>query len=267
MKITALIENTSAKGLETRHGLALYIETVDHKMLFDLGPDAEALFGNAEKLGIDLAAVDTVVISHGHRDHGGALEVFLQKNTLAKIYIQKQAFAPHYRVLPGEEPVYNGLDPNLQDHPRIILAEGDLEIDDELMLFTVPEEAQECRSEANAVLYERDHPDRFLHEQNLLIRGEKTALIMGCGHTGIVNILGRALAYDPVLCVGGYHLMNPTTGKVVSPSLLSRIAETLESYPQIGFYTCHCTGNAAFTYLSQKMKNMHYLACGDIIEL
>lgn len=267
MKITVLVENTSNCSLIPKHGLSFYIETKKHKLLFDLGPDGEILFDNAQKLGIDLSVVDTVIISHGHADHGGALEYFLARNHTAKIYIQKRAFAPHYRVLPAEGPAYNGLDARLSEHPQMILLDGSHSIDEELSLFIVPAEAQKLRSEANAVLYENDAPDLFLHEQNLLIHGEHTALIMGCGHTGVINILEKALPADPMLCIGGYHLMNPTTKQVVSPSLLAQLTEALQEYPHIDFYTCHCTGSAAFTYLSQRLKNMHYLACGDRIEL
>ena len=75
MKITALVENTTNQGWRTVHGLSLYIETPGHKILFDVGPD-DTLFANAERAGVDLAAVDTAIISHGHSDHGGALKKF-----------------------------------------------------------------------------------------------------------------------------------------------------------------------------------------------
>ena len=91
MKITALVENQSNCELKPVHGLALYIETEKHKLLFDLGPD-DTLLKNAEKRGIDLGQVDTVVISHGHFDHGGALAAFLEVNHTARIYVQRRAF-------------------------------------------------------------------------------------------------------------------------------------------------------------------------------
>lgn len=71
MIIKTLAENTSNDAqFETEHGLSLYIETSKHKLLFDLG--ASDLFAkNAVKMGVDLSAVDTVIISHGHADHGG----------------------------------------------------------------------------------------------------------------------------------------------------------------------------------------------------
>lgn len=43
MKVTVLVENTSACELEATHGLSLYIETKKHKLLFDLGPDRQYL--------------------------------------------------------------------------------------------------------------------------------------------------------------------------------------------------------------------------------
>lgn len=70
MKITALVENKAKYGLKGKHGLSLYIETENHKILFDLGPD-NTLFNNARIKGIDLSEIDTVIISHGHMDHGG----------------------------------------------------------------------------------------------------------------------------------------------------------------------------------------------------
>ncbi|MGO0807173.1 MBL fold metallo-hydrolase, partial [Clostridioides difficile] len=34
--------------------------------------------------------MDTVIISHGHFDHGGALKKFLDINSVANIYVQKE---------------------------------------------------------------------------------------------------------------------------------------------------------------------------------
>ncbi len=95
MRIISLVENTTKSELKTKHGLSLYIETKSHKILFDLGSDS-TLFENAMKRNIDISKVDTVIISHGHFDHGGALQKFLDINSVANIYVQKEAFEPHY---------------------------------------------------------------------------------------------------------------------------------------------------------------------------
>ncbi|MDE5597467.1 MAG: MBL fold metallo-hydrolase, partial [Lachnospiraceae bacterium] len=101
MKITTLVENTSIlPEYKSKHGLSLYIETVNHKILFDIGSNG-LFIENAEKLGIDIRTVDTVVISHGHTDHAGALEKFLEINSTAKIYMKESAFDKHYTKVIG----------------------------------------------------------------------------------------------------------------------------------------------------------------------
>ena len=263
MRITSLVENTTKSELRAKHGLSLYIETKGHKILFDLGPD-NTLFENAAKRNIDLSKVDTVIISHGHVDHGGALKRFLDVNHTAKIYVRRAAFEPHYsKTLFLKIPV--GIDASLKSNEQIVLLDDDFTIDDELSLFTVSN-TDRLYSPVNNVLYDKSGKDRFGHEQNLVIRESRTALIMGCGHAGIANIMEKAQAYQPDICVGGFHLYNPITGKPVSEELLSGIASELQSYRNTEFYTCHCTGEKAYRFFAQRLDNIHYLSCGESVE-
>ncbi len=263
MKITALVENQSKGDLKAVHGLSLYIETQNHKILFDLGPD-NTLFDNAKTRGIDLTAVDTVIISHGHSDHGGALKQFLAINPAAKIYLQKSAFDTHSAKLLFFH-VNIGLDTSLKDNSQIILVEGDHIIDEELSLFTV-NKLDKCYSPANDNLYAKKEKDVFSHEQHLLIKENSTALLLGCGHAGIVNIMEKAKQFSPQICVGGYHLFNPLHKKAVSTALLDNISQELKQYSYAQFYTCHCTGTETFHYLSKEMPNLSYLSCGETVE-
>ena len=97
MKITVLTENTSSCGLPCEHGLSLYIESNGKRILFDTGQTA--LFAeNAERLGIDLSAVDICVISHGHYDHGGGLGRFLEINDRAPVYLSRHAFGSYFNA-------------------------------------------------------------------------------------------------------------------------------------------------------------------------
>lgn len=263
MKVISLVENISNSDLKAKHGLSLYIETKKHKILFDLGPDG-TLFDNAKKRNVDLSKVDIVIISHGHLDHGGALDKFLKINSTAKIYTQRKAFEPHYnKVLFFKFNV--GLDKKYESHSQVILVDGDYIIDDELSLFIV-KDISKCHSTANDVLYDSNGKDDFSHEQNLIIKENQILLIMGCGHAGVVNILNKAKLYQPKVCIGGYHLYNPLTKKCVSAALLDEISIELNNYKNIQFYTCHCTGKRAFKYLSNKMSNINYLSCGEIID-
>ena len=84
MRIINLIENTEGKSECTyEHGLSFYIETENHKALLDLGQTDSSL-KNAEMLGVDLKAIDTVVLSHGHYDHSGGMMAFAGMNMAAQ---------------------------------------------------------------------------------------------------------------------------------------------------------------------------------------
>lgn len=135
MRVIVLVENTSiSKDYKSKHGLCLYIETKKHKLLFDLGSNSLFL-ENAVKLGVNITDIDSVIISHGHNDHGGALKYFLENNAKANIYISRYAFEEYYANFLGMK--WNvGLDRKLKDHPRIILIEDEYVIDEELQIFS-----------------------------------------------------------------------------------------------------------------------------------
>ena len=62
MKIITLLENNSSKKeLKSSHGLSLYIEVGNKKILFDIGSNNNYK-KNAKILGIDLNEVDTLKI-------------------------------------------------------------------------------------------------------------------------------------------------------------------------------------------------------------
>ena len=263
MRITALVENMSNCELKAKHGISLYIETPKHKILFDVGPD-NTLFENSDVYSIDLSKVDTVILSHGHIDHGGALEQFLKINPRAKVYAQRKAFEKHFSKFLFLK-VNVGIASHLQTHPQVILLDGDYTIDEELILFTTPD-IKKYYSKANDALYTYTGKDDFSHEQNLMVFGDANVLIMGCGHAGVVNILEKAMAFKPQICVGGYHLWNPLTKKTVSNDLLKGIALELAKH-NVHYYTCHCTGQKAYQYFVEQLLDIKYLFCGETIDI
>lgn len=271
MKIATLLENTAC-GPEFRaaHGLSLYLETPRHRVLFDMGPDG-AFADNARALGIDLAAVDTAILSHGHSDHGGGLAAFLKLNSRAKIYIHAGAFGPCYALRPGREPAYIGLDPALREHAgRFTVTEGPVRIDDELLIFDgAPDEFAGMDASAKLKLRRSDgsfRPDDFRHEQDLLVTAEGTAAVFaGCAHRGAVNILRRAealLGREPDVLVGGFHLFELEPDAPASEALLARTAQALRQGRTV-YYTGHCTGDYAFEKLKAVLGDrLHRISGG-----
>lgn len=255
VKILVLLENTTkSSDLKCKHGLSLYIETETHKILFDMGPN-DLFLKNAERLGVDLADIDTAVISHGHVDHGGGLRYFLAKNQKAKIYLRPQAVEKHYVKVLGL-PFYAGLDRSLVSGDRFVFTEECHKIDDEIMLFSQVSGAFPLPGSDSNLFVKADGkmaPDDFGHEQNLIVSsGDKRVLLCGCAHAGIVNIVRKAQALigeAPAAVVGGFHLYEPAARRYESDAYIDRVAASLAECPS-AYYTCHCTGEKA----CEKMK-------------
>ena len=273
MIVKALVENTSVSPkYKSKHGLCLYIQTAKHKLLFDLGPNGLFL-ENARKMGVNIAEIDTVVISHGHVDHAGALSVFLQHNSSAKIYIRESAFNRHYTKVFGL-PFSVGLDRSLRSNKQIIFTGSVEVIDDELTLFSDVQSNELTSSSNFALLAEtngKKQTDDFKHEQNLLIKdGDKAVLFAGCSHAGIVNIKARAeqlVDGKPLNIIGGFHLYNPISKKHESKKLVDKIAERLDD-GETRYYTCHCTGQWAYSIMKETLQDsLQHLSTGKEIKI
>lgn len=264
MKVYVLMENTTQKEeLLSEHGLSLYIETENHKILFDTG-QSENFAVNAEKMGVDLQAVDIAFLSHGHYDHGGGLLKFLELNDRAKVYANKEIFVPHFNGVDR----YIGLDGTLRKYQdRFVLIEDQVQIDDELEVRSCNrnDRSYEAYSRGlNMLKQGRLLQDDFQHEQYLLIREkEKTVLLSGCSHKGILNIM-TWLKADVV--IGGFHLMH-VLPEGEGQEELKRVAEALTLYPA-KYYTCHCTGEEQYEILKYYMQTkICYLSTGMIAEV
>ncbi len=275
MKIVTLLENrTESKALKNKHGLSLYIETNDIKVVFDTGPD-ETFIENARKLGIDISDVDLLVISHGHKDHGGGLEAFINTNDKAKIIASKYAFDKYYARVSKLLKVDIGLNPTFMNHERVQLIEGLTDLDNGMFIFDGVK-SNKLLPSSNKKLLMKDESglveDDFKHEINLIIsEGDNKSLICGCSHLGISNIIDKAkdlIQGNINTVVGGMHLYDPIGKKYESEEFINNLGETLLSNGVNNYYTCHCTGEKAYSLLKAQMGDkINELKTGKTIML
>ncbi len=254
MKIVTLMENTAQEGFTCEHGLSLYIETEGAKILFDTGATG-AFAGNAQKLGIDLAQVDFAVLSHGHYDHGGGIQTFLEINEKAPVYVSQYAFAPHFNGA-GKD---IGVDAALMEHPRIVFAAGEKTLSATLSLHTMPlppEDNGGMTMVQNGVRCAED----FRHEQYLLVKEKgRKILFSGCSHKGIFSILRW---FQPDVLVGGFHFM-----RIQDRAFLEQAGKILGERNTC-YYTGHCTGEMQYGILKEILGDkLHRLCAGMALEV
>lgn len=270
MRCITLLENTSGNAdCIAEHGLCIYVETEKHKLLLDTG-QTDAFLHNAEAVGVDIAAVDTVVLSHGHYDHSGGILPFCKINQTARIYMQRSAAEPHFN---GER--YIGIDAGIPALPNVILLDGDKQLDDELFLFTGIT-GRRCFPQSNhSLLMAQDGEkirDDFRHEQCLVIsQNGKKLLLSGCAHNGILNILDQyyALFGDyPDYAITGFHMMKREGEH--TPDERAVIEQTARSLTTLKtqFYSGHCTGIPAFSCMKAIMgEQLHAISAGTEIPI
>ena len=297
MRIINLVENTEgASGCGVEHGLCFYIETEKHKLLMDTGQTG-LLLENAEKLGIDLTKVDTVVLSHGHYDHGGGILPFAKINPTAKIYVPEKAFGEYYSMNKDGEPHYIGLAKEIQELPQVVkvsakasleakpetkpeaseeakAADGIYRIDDELALFSgigsehvIPSTNQRLKKKTEDGFVQDD----FAHEQCLVIsEGVKKVLLSGCAHHGILNIMDRyceLFGEEPDFVISGFHMMKKHNYSDEDINMIIDTALALRQYKTV-FYTGHCTGVEPYNAMKKLMGDqLHYVHSGDEIRI
>lgn len=263
MKVVVLMEDTCGNPqCEYEHGLSVYVETDKHKILVDTGRSSKTL-ENAEKLGVDLTKVDTVILSHGHYDHSGGMLGFREVNQDAVIYMQQTALGDYYH---GEK--YIGVDKQIGDMPNVKLLTGDFRIDEELSVFT-DITGRRFWPQSNLALSMlkkgQQVQDEFRHEQCLVIRGEKNLLISGCAHNGILNILDR---YEeqyggcPDVVISGFHMMKKMDYTETEIEVIRQTAEELKEKDAV-FYTGHCTGQKAIDIMRPILgEKLVQIRCG-----
>jgi 7,8-dihydropterin-6-yl-methyl-4-(beta-D-ribofuranosyl)aminobenzene 5'-phosphate synthase len=286
MNVTVLTENSPGPiaGLEAEFGLSLLIETPAATILMDTG--ASGRFAeNAEKLGIDLASVDWLVLSHGHYDHGGGLGAFFEKNGHARAVIKRGADSSFYGSLiprlpgflhrTGAVTRYIGLDSRtLERYPdRIQWIDADTDFAPGVRVLASIPHIHPLAKGNDYLLVKQDgryEPDDFHHELLLVIEQECGSVVFsGCAHNGILNMLEavrRANPDHPICAViGGFHLNLPRSEKMSGTEKeIRELAESMGKQVAGKILTGHCTGAEAFSVLKSELgEQLQALHTGD----
>ena len=267
MKIINLIEYTGDYPFLCEHGLSIYVETENHKILVDTG-QSNLFIQNAKQLKIDLSLVDLVFISHGHYDHAGGLKSFLEINDKAQIYIHKNAKREFYSFK-KDKSHYIGMDSLLYSSPRIHWIDYDFKMDEIYVFGNVAHEKYWPKSNLRLKYKVKDKyiQDSFDHEIYVVIQNK--VLLSGCAHNGIVNIMDefqRRFKKDPEIVISGFHMIQ---SQYMDEDIqcIQDIAKDLKSRNS-NYYTGHCTGEFAYSILKKYLNSqIHYMKTGSSIEI
>lgn len=262
MRFGFLMENRTDKaGLTAEHGLSIYIEACGKKMLFDAGA-TELMVRNAERMGVDLAAVDLAVVSHGHYDHTGGFPAFCRLNSRAPVYVHRNAFRESYELKEGQ---LCGPDDGIRwtdeereaMKDRLILTDGPLWVSEDICVTGTVQ--SEEGFEPTEVFYYRDEDgkitaDDMSHEQCLVLRQpEGLYVFSGCSHTGVIGALNTAKELFPgekvAVLAAGMHLYK------ASDTERSRVVEAVAAEAPERVIPVHCTGMDAICYLKDLLKD------------
>ena len=201
MKLSVLMENTARSPEFFReHGLSLFVETENRRILFDMG-QTDRFAENAARMHVPLETAELAVLSHGHYDHGGGLKRFLQLNRHAPVYVSPYAFEPHFS---GPEKDI-GLDDSLKGEPRLLSGRA-FPKDSQLELTDCAGMEIPFPADPFGLYTRRDGkliPEDFRHEQYLIVHEKGRRIVFsGCSHRGILNI---AHWLKPDVLIGGFH--------------------------------------------------------------
>jgi 7,8-dihydropterin-6-yl-methyl-4-(beta-D-ribofuranosyl)aminobenzene 5'-phosphate synthase len=217
-------------------------------------------------MGIDLATIDRIVLSHGHADHTGGLREVLRRGGEVEVIAHPDIWAPKYVRRDGEtEEQYIGI-PFVRGELESLGAHFNLvrepvRITDRIITTgEIPMLSGYEEIENNLFVKEADvlQPDRLADDLALVIDTDfGLVVILGCAHRGIINTLrhaqrltGKELVYA---VIGGTHLFLASD---------ERIEQTIAALKEIGIQrlgVSHCTGFHASARLAQEFEGIFFL--------
>jgi 7,8-dihydropterin-6-yl-methyl-4-(beta-D-ribofuranosyl)aminobenzene 5'-phosphate synthase len=254
------------------HGLACIVTvqrgTERRTLLFDSGPEDRTFEQNVSRLGVDLGAVEALVLSHGHWDHGGAmlraLQLIRDRNGAVEVpyYAHPDMFRTRAtkfgadKMRPMEDvPSIEALTTHgasvINTRESQLVLDGMLYVSGEIPRVTTYERGLkgQHRRTLDGTGWELDElimDERFVAVN---VRGKGIVVLTACSHAGVVNVMTHArtcFAGQPMYAViGGLHLSG--SNEKIIPDTVAGLREFGLSMIAPG----HCTGWRAVNALAQ----------------
>ncbi|MGD8250985.1 MAG: MBL fold metallo-hydrolase [Desulfobacterales bacterium] len=276
IRLTILCENsvTVPFGVVGEHGFACYLETGDGNYLFDTG-QGFGIVQNARVLGKDLAAVRTILLSHGHYDHTGGLPAVLAIRGPVDVVGHPEMFAS--RVWSdGKVERDIGIPFRRNDlkslGARFRLVTGWTEVGPGVHLTgEVPRETPFENGDTRMIRIGDDggrtQPDPLGDDLSLVVETPKgLVLVLGCAHAGMVNIVRHVQRRFPSEniygIIGGTHL------GFSSDRQFDATLDVIEALGIEKIGVSHCTGLANAAILHHRLKERFFFgAVGAVLEI
>ncbi len=250
----------------------------NYNLLFDAAMSSQVMLHNAAALGIDLEAVDHIVISHGHPDHyGGLLGVLASRSAPVPVSLGEAAFMPRYlRLASGQvAPFYNlGFTPEAIEAAggRVVVHDGALEVGPgsistgaipRKVNFEMPSKSITTPNALIQVVDGQMGPDSVPDDQAMVVNvgDDGLAIFVGCSHAGIINTVRQAVELSGRSRIrgvfGGFHLGLPGTPE----SKTQKTIEALQDLDVELLCPMHCTGMQAMMQLKAAFPDRFLLNC------
>lgn len=244
VKLSVLTENNPGELTAAEHGLSYLIESDGRKILFDTG-QSDLFLKNAAIMGLSLEALDMIVLSHGHYDHGNGLE-HLRGGTLL---CHPGCFIRRYRQ---RDHSYIGLKNSrkeIESKFNLITSREPFKITESILFAGEIPRILPFESLTTPFVLEDGTPDFVADDSALIIAlPDGLCIITGCGHAGVVNTVEHAIAVTGIDRIygimGGFHLKEKDRQTIETVKYLEKkkVTHVIPS---------HCTsGSALATFRS-----------------